>query len=117
MIRTGKKIQLLEWGEGTNTTNQIWTKIGEGRITRHTMRDGLTTLHISLDSAIARKSDKARPDIKLAQQGEGMAGGSGDRWGEVASGYLTAVEDGGRVAVVEILTATKIDTRKDPATL
>lgn len=116
MIRIGKKIRLLEWGEGTNTTNQVWNIIGEGSITRHTMRDGLTTLSISLDSSIQRKSDRARPEIKLAQQGEGMAGGSGDRWGEVALGYLRATEDGGRMAVVEILTATKIDTRKNPDT-
>ena len=112
MIRIAKRIRLLEWGKGTNTLNQVWTTVGEGRITRHTMKDGLTTLVISLDNEIKRAEDRARPQVKLAQPGEGMAGGSGDRWGEVALGYLTNVE-GGRTATVEIFTATKIDKRAE----
>lgn len=111
MIRTAKRVRLLEWGEGTNTLNQVWTIIGEGRITRHSMKDGLTTLQITLDQALVRKTEDPAPKLKLAQQGEGMAGGS-DRWGEVALGYLRNVQDGGRTVVVEILTATKLDTRR-----
>jgi hypothetical protein len=111
MIRTAKKIQLLEWGIGTNTLNQIWSIVGEGKITRHTMKDGLTTLQITLDQPIVRKSEEASPRVKLTQQGEGMAGGS-DRWGEVALGYLRTVQDGGRTVIVEILTATKLDTTR-----
>jgi hypothetical protein len=111
MIRTYKPIQLLEWGKGTNTLNQVWTVIGEGKITDDKMRDGLTTLEITLDKPISRESDSLGTELKLTQQGEGMAGGS-NRWGEVAVAYLTAVQDGGRRVIVEIRTAAKVDRNK-----
>jgi len=112
MIRLAKRIRILEWGEGTNTLNQVWTPVGEGRITAHTMKNGLTTLEISMDQALTRKSDAANPHVKLAQPGEGMTGGADGRWGEVAMGTLRRVENGGRSVVVEIMVATKIDKRK-----
>ena len=31
MIRLGKPVQILQWGEGTNTTNQRWQEIAKGR--------------------------------------------------------------------------------------
>lgn len=115
MIRTAKKVQLLEWGEGTNTLNQVWSIVGTGKITRHSVKKGEATLQITLDAPIQRKTDKANPILKLAQQGEGMAGGS-DRWGEVASGVLQSVEGGGRVITVQVTGATKLDTRGRVAT-
>lgn len=110
MIRTAKPIQLLEWGEGTNTLNQVWTVMGEGRITKPTMKNGLTTLRIELKAPLSKKN-KDNNQVKLTQVGEGMTGAS-NRWGEVGMGTLKAVEEGGRVVVVEIGTATKIDKRK-----
>lgn len=110
MIRVRKPIQLLEWGLGTNTTNQIWTVSGQGRITKHEMRNGLTTLVVDLDGAFDKKNPDDR-SIKLTQQGEGMTGNS-DRWGEVGTGVVKSVENGGRRVLVEIATATKIDNRK-----
>lgn len=110
MIRVAKPIRLLEWGQGTNTTNQIWSVAGEGRIVRHVMRNGLTTLQVEL-SAPLNKQNPDNKQIKLAQEGEGMTGAS-QRWGEVAMANLTSVEQGGRVVVLEIPTATKIDKRK-----
>jgi hypothetical protein len=112
MIRLAKKVQILEWGEGTNTLNQVWSPIGTGKISRHVMKDGIATVTISLDSPIQRKTDNPNALLKLAQQGEGMAGGS-DRWGEVASAILKSVQDGGRAVTVEIQGATKFDTRRN----
>jgi hypothetical protein len=110
MIRVAKPLQLLEWGEGTNTLNQVWRVAGEGKITRHVVRDGKTTLIVELKAPLDKKNDKDK-QLKLAQPGEGMTGGS-DRWGEVALGELAALEQGGRVVTVQIRTATKIDARK-----
>lgn len=112
MIRIAKPIRLLEWGEGTNTLNQVWRVCGEGTISKHDMKNGMTTLVISLKSALDKNNDKSNL-LKLAQQGEGMTGGTPDRYGEVATAELKSVEQGGRVVTVQIRTATKIDTRKD----
>lgn len=109
MIRKWKPIRLLEWGEGTNTTNQIWSVAGEGRIARYEMRNGLTTIYIDLNGAFNKKNSKDN-SLKLAQPGEGMTANS-ERWGEVGMGVVKAVEDGGRRVLVEIPTAIKIDNR------
>lgn len=110
MIRIAKPIQLLEWGEGTNTLNQVWTVVGQGRIAKHSMKDGLTTLQVQLDQPLQRKNPE-NPQFKLTQVGEGMTGGS-QRWGEVGMAYVKSVGDGGQSVVLEIRTATKLDTRK-----
>lgn len=112
MIRLTKPVRLLEWGQGTNTTNQVWTPVGEGTIKDYTMKDGLTTLIIELNAPITKRNE-ANDELKIAQLGEGMAGAS-TRWGEVGLGHLRAVEQGGRLVRVQITTATKID---DPAPL
>jgi hypothetical protein len=110
MIRVRKPIQLLEWGIGTNTTNQIWSIAGQGRISSYKMKDGLTTLFVDLEKAFDKKNQQDN-SLKLTQPGEGMTGNS-DRWGEVAMGVVKAVENGGRRVIVEIFTATKVDNRK-----
>lgn len=110
MIRTRKPVQLLEWGEGTNTTNQIWTVIGEGRIVKNVTRSGLTTVIIETKAPVEKKNSKDNA-IKICQVGEGMTGNS-NRWGEVAMGVLKSLDGGGRTVSIEIKTATKFDTRR-----
>jgi hypothetical protein len=110
MIRTRKPVQLLEWGEGTNTTNQIWTVIGEGRIVKNQRKAGLTMLTIDLQAPLAKKNTKDN-SVKVTQEGEGMTMNS-KRWGEVAMGVLKSTDNGGRTVQVEIATATKFDTRR-----
>jgi hypothetical protein len=125
MIRWGKPVQLLEWGEGTNTLNQRWEKVGEGMLVnqskpfwqtfldwlllkRESPRVGLTTLVVELTGPLNRKNEK-EDAIKVVQQGEGMTPGS-NRWGEVAVGRLKSVEskDGKTKVSLEIKGATKI---------
>jgi hypothetical protein len=114
MIRIRKPVRLLEWGEGTNTTNQVWTPIGDGRIVRHQKKAGSTTFTIEMNQAFTKKNSKDNT-IKIAQQSEGMAANS-TRWGEVAMGVVKSVESGGKVVNIEVSAATKIDSRhKVPA--
>ncbi len=109
MIRLSKPVKLLEWGEGTNTLNQIWTEIGQGRVVSERTKNGLTTLTIQLSKGLEKKNPRDN-SIKVAQQGEGLTGRS-DSWGEVAMGQLRSVESGGTVVVIEIPAATKVDRR------
>lgn len=104
MIRFNKRVKLLEWGKGTNTTNQKWTEIGEGSFTNRSVKDGVTTLTINTSSALNRQNEQENA-VKLCQQGEGMAGAS-ESWGEVALGYIKSAS--GTTVVVEIPTATNI---------
>lgn len=94
----------MEWGKGTNTTNQIWTEIGEGRFTARSTKDGLTTLTIETNAPLQRKNNEDNT-VKLTQQSEGMAACS-ERWGEVAFGHIKSVS--GTTVVIEIPYATKI---------
>jgi hypothetical protein len=110
MIRVRKPIRLLEWGAGTNTTNQIWSIAGEGKISRYEMRNGVTTLYVELGGQF-KKTNENDNSLKIAQPGEGMTMNS-THWGEVAMGVVKAVESGGRRVLIEITTATKIDNRK-----
>lgn len=110
MIRLSKPVRLLEWGEGTNTLNQNWSEVGEGRVVADKTKDGLTTLTVELVRGLEKKNPGDN-SIKLAQQGEGMTGRS-QMWGEVAMGRLRSVESGGKVVVIEIPTATKVDRRR-----
>ena len=109
MIRTRKPVRLLEWGEGTNTTNQIWTIIGDGQIIKHRTKAGLTTLVIEMQKAFSKGNSKDN-HIKIAQQGEAMAACS-TRRGEVAMGVVKSVQTDGKIVEIEIATATKIDAR------
>jgi hypothetical protein len=132
MIRLSKPVQLLEWGEGTNTLNQRWEKIGEGKIVDRTKSllqfighaiqvffkwlflkwrpapVGLTTLVVELDGKLTRKNSKDDA-VKVVQQGEGMTPSS-NQWGEVAVGRLMSIENiAGKTRVhLEIRGATKI---------
>jgi len=108
MIRLNKPVKLYEWGEGTNTVNQVWRELGEGRITSSKRKDLITTLEVELASSFA-KSNPRDNAIKLAQKGEGMTARS-DKWGEVAIGRLKSVNSGGgkSVVAIEIPVATKL---------
>lgn len=104
MIRFNKRVKLMEWGKGTNTTNQKWTEIGEGNFSNRSVKDGVTTLTIQTSAPLNRQNEEENA-VKLCQQGEGMTGAS-ERWGEVALGYIKNVA--GTTVTVEIPTATKI---------
>lgn len=104
MIRFNKAVKIMEWGQGTNSTNQKWDEIGEGTFTSRSVKNGITTLTIQTRGNVARKNDKDN-SVKLCQQSEGTAAGS-EHWGEVASGKITALT--GNLVVVEISQAVKI---------
>lgn len=104
MIRFKKPVKLLEWGEGTNTTNQIWTEAGEGSFVSRSVKDGVTTLVIQTNSLL-KKTNAKDNHVKLVQQSEGMAAQS-THWGEVAMGVVKSTS--GNSVTVEVSTATKI---------
>lgn len=104
MIRFNKLVKIMEWGKGTNTTNQIWTEIGTGHFVSRSVKDGITALTIQTNAPLNRKNIEDNC-VKLCQQGEGMAANS-ERFGEVAIGEITSVS--GTTVTVEIKTATKI---------
>lgn len=125
MIRLSKPVQLMEWGEGTTTLNQIWEKVADGVIIRQgkpfwellldwaTLKRvspvvGMTTLVVEVNGPFNRKNPKD-DTIKVVQQGEGMTPCRND-WGEVAVGRFKSSEAaGGKTLVsVEIKGATKI---------
>ncbi len=108
MIRLNKPVKLMEWGEGTNTVNQVWTEIGQGSIRTAKQRDGLTSLEIELKGQLEKKNRKDN-SIKVVQQGEGMAARS-QHWGEVAMGKLRSIESasGKTLINIDIPTAAKI---------
>lgn len=107
MIRLNKPVKLLEWGEGTNTLNQVWSEIGQGKILEAKRKNGLTTLLVTISGAVEKKN--AQDDaIKIVQSGEGMTSRS-QKWGEVALGKLKSQETKGGQSLlfIEIGTATK----------
>ncbi len=108
MIRPNKPIQLLEWGQGTTTLNQVWTICGKGRIASIKQVDCITTMVIDIEGGFDKKNLNDN-SIKLTQQGEGMAAHSED-WGEVGFGILKSVESqsGKRQVTVEIKVAAKV---------
>lgn len=110
MIRYNKPVKILEWGEGTNTTNQVWTVCGEGHFTKRVAKSGVTTLTIETNSPVKKKNEKDTT-VKLAQLSEGMAAQS-DHWGEVAIGHIKSIA--GKTVVVEIPYATKISGAAGP---
>jgi hypothetical protein len=109
MIRLSKPVQVLEWGTGTNTTNQNWTEIAKGRFFgRPKTKLGVTTLVVEVEGSLDRKNDK-NEFVKVMQQGEGMTPHS-DRWGEVAMGSITSIknEAGKTVLEISVHTARKV---------
>ncbi len=108
MIRLKKPVQLLEWGEGSNTTNQQWIELGKGNIVeKPKVVNGVTTLRIQLD----KKAVKQNPEddaIKITQLGEGMTANSPSFWGEVAFGRLKQMDSSGTMAEIEIKFAVKV---------
>jgi len=109
MIRIGKPVKLLEWGEGTTTLNQRWIDVGKGNLHNSPKNKmGTVLLAIQLDGPLNKKNDKD-DWIKVMQQGEGMTPAS-DSWGEVAMGRLKSIENesGKNVAYIELKNATKI---------
>ncbi len=103
MIRFNQPVKIMEWGLGTNQTNQIWTEIAEGNFTSRSVKDGITTMEIQTKGVNRKNTDDS--SVKLCQLGEGMAACS-DRWGEVAMGNIKSIS--GNNMVVEISHATKI---------
>ena len=111
MIRLGKDVQLCEWGEGTNTLNQVWTPIGAGTLHAKVKRKmGVTLISVEVDGSVEKKNEKD-PNLKIMQKGESMTPTS-ERWGEVAMGKLKAIrkEGGKSIVEVEIDSAIKIGT-------
>ena len=109
MIRLGKPVQLLEWGEGTTTLNQNWQRIGAGVLrSKPKNKAGTVMLAVELNSALEKKNREDN-SIKIMQQGEAMTPHS-ERWGEVAMGKLSSVaeERGKTVVYIEIRAAAKI---------
>ena len=105
MIRLSKPVKLLEWGEGTNTTNQRWIEMGKGNIVgKPKVIDGITTIVIQLDKN-ATKSNPNDDSIKVVQTGEGMTPSS-DEWGEVAFGRLKSMD--ASTVEVEVKFAIKV---------
>jgi len=94
MIRLGKPVQLLEWGQGTNTTNQVWTPFAEGSIEgKPRTTDGVTNLIVAIDGKLQKKNG-SDDYVKVMQQGEGMTPAS-QKWGEVAMGTLSKIDESG----------------------
>jgi hypothetical protein len=108
MIRLGKPVQVLEWGVGTNTTNQRWTEIAKGRfVSKPKLVDGLTVVQIEVEGSVTRH-DSGNDFVKLMQQGEGTVPAS-QTWGEVAMGTIGPLvnQSGKTVIEVKIKAATK----------
>ena len=74
MIRLGKPVQVLEWGKGTNTTNQNWNEIAKGRLfgKPKTKLGNHNYCHRNRRLPCRRKNDGANEFVKVMQQGEGM---------------------------------------------
>lgn len=90
MIRLSKPVQLLEWGEGTNTTNQNWVELGKGNIVgKPKTVDGITTIVVQLQNKPTKKNPKD-DSIKVQQSGEGMTPRS-EKNGEVAFCRLKSI--------------------------
>jgi len=108
MIRPNKPVKLLEWGEGTNTLNQVWHELAEGQILSAKRRDGVMIMVVEVKGAVGKKNPKDDA-IKVAQKGEGMTARS-DKWGEVAMGRLKSIDAsaGKTVVQIEIQQATKV---------
>lgn len=109
MIRLGKEVQLCEWGEGTNTLNQVWTPIGSGPLTaKRKVKMGVTLISVEVKGTVHKKN-KNDNHLKIMQKGESMTPTS-EKWGEVAMGTLKEIRsaDGKSVIEVEINGAIKI---------
>jgi len=123
MIRLGKPVQLLEWGQGTNTTNQVWTKFAEGtieykpqwwnlwRILLNILTtgypdgqphcvDGITDVVVAIEGKLHKRNSNDDV-VKIMQQGEGMTPAS-QKWGEVAMGTLSNIEETGGKTLLHI---------------
>ena len=101
MIRLGKPVRLLEWGEGTTTKNQTWETIGQGVLHNESKYSaGPTTLIVEVEGPVKKKNDKDK-NIKVLQPGEGMVP-IDDNWGEVAMGTLKSIENQNGKTIVKI---------------
>ncbi len=113
MIRLGKEVRLLEWGEGTNTLNQIWSEFARGVLQAKAKRKmGSTLITVEVSGSVQKKNPKDQ-HIKIMQVDEVMtppAGSMKPKWGEVAMATLKDVKSEGQKTLVnlEIDTAIKI---------
>jgi hypothetical protein len=114
MIRVNRPVKLLEWGEGTNTTNQCWSEVADGKIVSINKKDGNTLMIVEIKGRLSKQNPKD-DNIKIAQLGEGMAplaerwGKIPPSWGEIAMGRIRSVDDRSikSIITIEIPTATK----------
>ncbi|MBX3075885.1 hypothetical protein KF707_21620 [Candidatus Obscuribacterales bacterium] len=107
MIRLSKPVKLLEWGEGTNTTNQRWIEMGTGTIVgKPKTVSGITTVVVELNSSDVKKTNASDDTIKIAQVGEAMTPLSEVLWGEVGYGRLKSIS--GKNVEVELKVAVKV---------
>ena len=114
MIRLNKPVKLLEWGEGTNTMNQRWEEIAEGKILSAKQANQNTTVIVEVKGPVNKKNQQ-NDWVKMSQLNEGIAplavrwGKITPRWGEVAMGKLKKVtaEQNKSLVEIEISTATK----------
>jgi hypothetical protein len=107
MIRLSKPVKLLEWGEGTNTTNQRWIEMGTGSIVgKPKTVSGITTVVVQLTTSDVKKTNAADDTIKIAQVGEAMTPLSQSSWGEVGYGRLKSIS--GSNVEVELKVAVKV---------
>lgn len=113
MLRLSKPVQILEWGEGTNTTNQVWTPMGEGKVINTPKPvNGVTLVRVEVPGNPTKQNTKDQT-VKIAQAGEGMTPQS-DMKGEVAFGRLKDIirEGGNSIVEIEIPFAIKVDKRR-----
>ena len=105
MIRRSKPVQLLEWGQGTNTTNQNWNVMAKGRIINASKpENGVRIISVEVEGSLEKKNPRD-DSIKITQQGQGMTPTPG-KWGEVAFGRLKNINN--KVVDVEVKVAVKI---------
>jgi len=105
MIRLGKEVRLLEWGEGTTTLNQIWTEYARGVLKAKPKRKmGATLITVEVPGTVQKHNTKDM-HIKVMQVDEVMTPPSGamnPKWGEVAMATLKDVKLEGQHTIVEL---------------
>lgn len=105
MLKRHQPVKLYEWGQGTNTVNQVWNQIAEGSLDGARRRsDGVTEVTVSVSGAF-KKSNPNDDSIKIVQKNSNVTPAS-DAWGEAAIGRLVSAD--GSVVKLEVHTATKV---------
>lgn len=109
MLKRHQPVKLYEWGQGTNTVNQVWNEIAEGSLDDARRRaDGVTEVKVSIEGAF-KKTNPNDDSIKLTQRNSNLTPAS-EAWGEAAVARLVSFESKGSTSFVklEVHTATKV---------